>query len=375
MEMEKSAIGSYSMKGGTGRHSYVHNSSLQRRGIDLSQGMTKEAIAKEFNVENQLMNNPSATFRIVDLGCSVGPNCYIAINDIIEAIDLKFKSYFQGLELKQNVTPEFQVYFNDKASNDFNTLFALIPLEKRFFASGVPGSFYGRLFPRASIHFVNSSTALHWLSRVPKEAGDINSSAWNKGRIHYTNAPKEVFQDYSAQYVMDMEAFLLSRGHEIVCGGLMFILVPAVPDETLVSQTSPGVLLDVLGSCLMEMAKMNIVDEAKVDSFNLTVYFTSPKQVKEVVERTGYFTAERLEKLETVFPQSSSAVQIISNHTRALVEEIIKQNFGLSDNALHKLFDLYSKKLVDSLSVFTESEDKSFQMFLVLKRNDFIIAS
>ncbi|KAI3839139.1 hypothetical protein MKX03_032769 [Papaver bracteatum] len=357
------------MKGGTGRHSYVHNSSLgtqslspfSSRGIDLSQGMTKEAIAKEFNVENQLMNNPSATFRIVDLGCSVGPNCLIAINDIIEAIDLKFKSYFQGLELKRNVTPEFQVYFNDKASNDFNTLFALIPLEKRYFASGVPGSFYGRLFPRSSIHFVNSFTALHWLSRVPKEAGDINSSAWNKGRIHYTNAPKEVFQDYSSQY--------------IVCGGLMFILVPAVPDETLVSQTSPGVLLDVLGSCLMEMEKMNIVDEAKVDSFNFPVYFTSPKQVKEVVERTGYFTAERLEKLETVFPQSSSVVQIISNHTRALVEEIIKQHFGLSDNALHKLFDLYSKKLVDSLSVFTESEDKSFQMFLVLKRNDFIIAS
>lgn len=168
----------------------------------------------------------------------------------------------------QTVTPEFQVYFNDKASNDFNTLFASIPLEKRYFAAGVLGSFHGRLFPRASLHFVNSSTALHWLSRVPKEAGDINSSARNKGRIHYTNASNEVVQAYTAQYVLNMEAFLFARAHEIICGGLMFILVPAIPDDTLASQESIGLLLDVLGTCLMEMAKMEILDEAKVDSFN-----------------------------------------------------------------------------------------------------------
>ncbi|XP_026458995.1 probable S-adenosylmethionine-dependent methyltransferase At5g38780, partial [Papaver somniferum] len=180
----------------------------------------------------------------------------------------------------------FQVYFNDKASNDFNTLFASIPLKKRYFAAGVPGSFHGRFFPRASLHFVNSSTALHWISRVPKEAGDINSSKWNKGRIHYTNASNKVLQAYSAQYVRDMEAFLLARGNEIVCDGLMFILVPAIPDETLASATSIGVLLDVLGSCLMEMANMEILDEAKVDFFNLPVYLTSPKQVKELVEKT-----------------------------------------------------------------------------------------
>ncbi|KAI3932741.1 hypothetical protein MKW92_028007 [Papaver armeniacum] len=360
------------MKGGTGQHSYVQNSSFQRRGIDLSRGIIKEAIAKEFNDENQLMNNPNTTFRIVDLGCSVGSNSLISVNAIIEAMDLKFESYFQGLQLKQTATPEFQVYFNDIASNDFNTLFRLIPLEKRYFAAGVPGSFYGRLFPRASLHFVISSTALHWLSRVPKEIGDINSSAWNKGRIHYSNASKEVLQAYSAQYVMDMEAFLLARGHEIVCGGLMFILVPAIADETLISQTSPGLLLDVLGSCLMELAKTDIVDEAKVDSFNMPSYLTSPKQVKELVERNGCFTIERLEILETLFPPASGA-QILTNHMRAASEEIFKQHFGFSDDDLDKLFDLYSERLVDPLTIFTKSEDKSFQMFLVLKRNSVTI--
>ncbi|KAI3845193.1 hypothetical protein MKX03_024851 [Papaver bracteatum] len=322
--------------------------------------MIKEAIAKEFDVENHQMNNPNTTLRIVDLGCSVGSNSLISVNAIIEAIDLKFESHFQGLQLKQTATLEFQVYFNDIASNDFNTLFASIPLEKRYFAAGVPGSFHGRLFPRASLHFVNSSTALHWLSRVPKgPVGDINS-AWNKGRIHYSNAPDEVFQAYSAQYVMEMEAFLLARGHEIVCGGLMFILVPVMADETLLSQTSPGLLLDVLGSCLMELAKMDIVDEAKIDSFNMPSYLTSPKQVKELI-------------LEILLPPASGA-QILTNHMRAGSEEIFKQHIEFGDGDLEKFFYLYSERLVDPLSIFNKLEDKSFQMFLVLKRNSVSIA-
>ncbi|XP_026458996.1 farnesoic acid carboxyl-O-methyltransferase-like [Papaver somniferum] len=169
-----------------------------------------------------------------------------------------------------------------------------------------------------------------------------------------------------------MEAFLLDRAHEIVCGGLMFILVPAIADETLLSKPSPGLLLDVLESCLMELAKMDIVDEAKLDSFNMPSYITSPEQVEELVERTRCFTIERLERLETLFPLSSGA-KILANHMRSASEEIFKQHFGFSDDDLDKLIELYSERLVDPLSIFTKSEDKSFQMFLVLKRNSDIV--
>ncbi|CAA3032622.1 SAM dependent carboxyl methyltransferase, partial [Olea europaea subsp. europaea] len=36
------------------------------------------------------------------------------------------------------------------------------------FISCVPGSFYGRLFPKKSLHFVHSSSSLHWLSQCLK---------------------------------------------------------------------------------------------------------------------------------------------------------------------------------------------------------------
>lgn len=74
--------------------------------------------------------------------------------------------------------PEFQVYLNDLPGNDFNTLFRSLPafyekLKKEkgressaCFIAGVPGSFYGRLFPTGSLDFIHSSSSLHWLSQA-----------------------------------------------------------------------------------------------------------------------------------------------------------------------------------------------------------------
>lgn len=51
-----------------------------------------------------------------------------------------------------------------------------------------------------------------------------------------------------------MENFLNARAEELVSGGLMVILIPALPDGVLMSQTSSGMTYDLLGSCLMDMA-------------------------------------------------------------------------------------------------------------------------
>ena len=63
-------------------------------------------------------------------------------------------------------------------SNDFNFIFKLLPsfyqkLEESYgrgsrscFIAAMPGSFYGRLFPDNSMHFIHSSYSLHWLSQV-----------------------------------------------------------------------------------------------------------------------------------------------------------------------------------------------------------------
>lgn len=74
--------------------------------------------------------------------------------------------------------PELRVLLNDLPGNDFNRVFIALPefyakLRKESgigsegcFVSAGAGSFYSRLFPAKSLHFVHSSSCLHWLSQV-----------------------------------------------------------------------------------------------------------------------------------------------------------------------------------------------------------------
>ena len=109
--------------------------------------------------------------RIADLGCSSGPNTLTVASDILDTIDATSRCL-------NKKPPVFQVFLNDLPGNDFNTIFQSLPsfydrLEKEkganfgpCFITGMPGSFYGRLFPNNFIHIIHSSYSVHWLSQV-----------------------------------------------------------------------------------------------------------------------------------------------------------------------------------------------------------------
>ena len=113
------------------------------------------------------------TFCIAELGCSSGPNAVIAAENITKI--LKARYLYAGMTV-----PQFQIFFNDLPASDFNSLFRILPsfsansdqqneggvAERSYFAAGVAGSFYGRLFPDKALHFAHSSFGLHWLSQV-----------------------------------------------------------------------------------------------------------------------------------------------------------------------------------------------------------------
>lgn len=225
---------------------------LQKQFADLVKNKIVEVISAKLDVKSPCSVS-SVPFTLADLGCSVGPNTVIAMQNFMEAIKLKYQD--QGPAHSQ-ILPQFQVFFNDQVLNDFNTLFRSLPQDRQYFAAGVAGSFYGRLFPESSIHFVYSSTALHWLSRVPEELRDRNSAAWNKGRIHYTSAPDEVIKAYSAHFAKDMQIFFDDRAKEIVSGGMMVLIIPASDDKLPRSQDAVGITFNCMASSLMDMVKL-----------------------------------------------------------------------------------------------------------------------
>ncbi|KAI7994149.1 Loganic acid O-methyltransferase [Camellia lanceoleosa] len=189
--------------------------------LAILKALINDVIANKLYVQSFF--STSNTFRIVDLGCSLGPNTFVAMQNVIEAVEHKYQS--KGLESK---IPEFQVFFNDHVTNDFNTLFTTLPLEKQYFVAGVPGSFHGRLFPEASLYVVHSSYALHWPSKVPTEVLNKDSPAWNKGKIFYTSGSDEVANAFAAQFAEDMENFLNVRAREIMARRMIILIVPSI---------------------------------------------------------------------------------------------------------------------------------------------------
>ncbi|KAF8021160.1 hypothetical protein BT93_G1556 [Corymbia citriodora subsp. variegata] len=357
---EAAAAESYPMNGGDGTFSYNKNSYFQRAVTNVARATIDEVIAEKLDVKR--FSSALTTFRIADLGCSVGPNTFLAVQSIIEGVRHKYK--LQGLSAQ---LPDFEVLFNDHASNDFNTLFASLPSDRPYYAAGVPGSFHGRLFPKASLHFAHSSCALNWLSKVPKELVDPNSPAFNKGRIHYKSAQREVSDAYTYQFAKDMATFLKARGEEIVSGGIMVLVMPGIASGIPYSRAPSGVMVDLLGFSLMDMAKEGIISEAQVDSFNLPVYAPSPDEMTVLVESIGCFSIERMDLAAPgVKIDESVRGHACMLHLRAAVEGIISKHYG--SEIIDDLFDRFLGKTRE----FSDRLNSAFlhgrQLIVILKR-------
>ncbi|KAL2895632.1 Salicylate carboxymethyltransferase, partial [Bienertia sinuspersici] len=172
----------------------------------------REKVIREF----YCMEQPTTTLCIADLGCSSAEqNTLSIVSDLIEIVDKTRRELEHG-------SLGYQISLNDLQGNDFNTLFRSIrrfnqKLKEKLgddfgncFVNGVPGSFYGRLFPNNSLHVVHSSTCLHWLSQVPEGIED------NKNNIFMARtSPANVHNAYYEQFQKDFLAFLHCRAQEV----------------------------------------------------------------------------------------------------------------------------------------------------------------
>ncbi|CAK7326825.1 unnamed protein product [Dovyalis caffra] len=357
--------GSLSMKGGDGIYSYAKNSSFQRKSADVVREKIDEAIAEKLDMKS--LCSRGSRFHIADFGCSTGPNTFIAMQNILESIERKYQS-----QCPTGQIPEFQVFFNDQVSNDFNTLFTTLPLDRKYFVAGVPGPFHGRLFPASSLHFAYSSTALHWLSKVPEVLLDKNSPSFNKGRIYCTSTLDKVVDAYSSQFAKDIKIFLEARAKELVAGGMLVMIMPAKRNENPHCQTGMGMCIEYLESSFLDMVNEGIISEAKVDSFNLPLYEASLEEMMELIQRNGSFNIEKMElttvaKGESTFENYSPyTVQMLKMHMRAGLEEIISKHFGTE--IIDDLFDRYAIKLENLFHRLQSGKGKGTQMFVILKR-------
>ncbi|KAK6802303.1 hypothetical protein RDI58_000083 [Solanum bulbocastanum] len=337
---------SFPMNAGDDPYSYSKNSHLQREVLDGAKEMMKEVIIEHLDIKNMLSS--SNKFCIIDLGCSIGPNTFNSMQHVVQVVKDKYHD---------NIL-EFQVFFNDHVNNDFNTLFRSLPIDRSYYPFGVPGSFHGRLLPSQSIHVAHCSSAIHWLSKTPKELLDEKSPSWNKGLIHYIGASNiEVMNAYVAQFEKDMEMFFNARAEEIVPGGMMVLISPQLSEH----------LLKFFGSSLMDLVNEGKLDEFLVNSFNVPVYFPSIEDMTKVVEKNDCFSIERIElthpKSKLVDEADAKTLMI---NLRAVLEGLFINHFG---SKIAK--EAFTRTILksDEISAWMKiNYKKACQLFIALKR-------
>ncbi|XP_047965575.1 loganic acid O-methyltransferase-like [Salvia hispanica] len=275
------------------------------------------------------------------------------MHTIIEAVKQKYESP----DLK---TPEFYVWFNDIVSNDFNTLFSSLPPDRSYEILAVPGDFHPRLLPQSSIHFAYAAWSLHWLSEVPKAAEGLKSLIWSGGEN------EEVYAAYLNQFERDLEAFLKCRAVEMVKGGIMALLIPALPAHwDPQKEFTVGTLADLLRSSLLDMVKKGRLCKARSETFNFPCYTPTSEELRAMLQKSNNFNIEKMEILKT------RTLLTIDGHVaffRAVKQNMFMHEFG--DEIIDETFDLLKKKLQYSLAYANPSNDKTIVVVVILKRND-----
>ncbi|KAI7756430.1 hypothetical protein M8C21_002678 [Ambrosia artemisiifolia] len=361
-----------------------------RMGIMKTKGVIEQAIS---DLCHNNVNFPK-TLVMADLGCSLGPNTLLVGSMVINAVAKT--SLEMGLK-----SPEVQINLNDLPTNDFNTIFvALQELQENItnekmrdvhhqpvcYFSGVPGSFFGRLFPMKSLNFVHSSYSLQWLSQVRlrfsfgaticiyinvkcqfKQLPDLEEM--NKGSIYLSNTtPESVSRAYFEQFQKDFLHFLRCRSEEVMAGGRMVLTLAGRTTDDPRGEES-YYLWRPFAMALQDMVDEGLVEEEKFDSFNLPQYTASPTEIMNLVKMEGSFTIDHLEIFDVNWEawkrkkndndNDNDAIELketrddgvgygVAKAIRAGIEPLVANHFG--EAILDDVFKRYGKILTDRRS-------------------------
>jgi indole-3-acetate O-methyltransferase len=389
MERVKSLENVLAMNGGDGDTSYARVSlSYQLRTIQVIKPLLEREICEHMSFDN--LKGEDGVFRVADLGCATGINTLLVVDTIVRAVQTKCSS--RSFEV-----PEFQVYFADLPSNDFNSLLRSLPPHERltdrahkkdederyfseppetrsYFAAVISGTFYKRLFPSRSLHFCHTSSSLHWLSQVPNSVVDRSSPDWNGGAIHIST--DDVGAAYLSQFRKDFSAFLAARAEEMVPGGYMFVCLTGRNSADLKEQGAIGHISHHMEAAFNELVKEGVIEKEKVDSFNLPLFCPNVEEFEsivktetsfEIVESVKLFSGLPLHPISEVTKGDEEMFgRTVANGYRAAFENLVRAQLG-SDGLTNEFYLRIEKMAAAKCQEYLRNRCDQLVAFLVRK--------
>ncbi|XP_051222990.1 anthranilate O-methyltransferase 2 [Lolium perenne] len=345
------------MATGNGENSYAVNSRLQEKAILETWPVLRKAVEEVYTS----LSTRWSTIVVADLGCSSGPNTLRFVTEVIGAI----RAYTQKSEEHARGV-EVQFFLNDLPGNDFNLVFRSLEHFEGIagrkeapphYVAGLPGSYYGKLFPRQSVHLFHSSYSLMWRSKVPPELSTCTHL--NEGNIYIGNTtPPTVIKLFQEQFRKDFELFLILRSRELVSGGRMLLTFLGRKSEEMLMHGEVSSMLELVAKSLQHLVQKGRVEKKKLDSFNLPYYAPSMKEVNTLIKKNGLFNVEQIKLFESnwdpqddldgdVVLDSASSGKNVAQCIRAVLEPLIVDHFG--QDIIDELFMVFAATIAKHL--------------------------
>jgi hypothetical protein len=221
-----------------GKGAYNKHAALPAGGAALALPFLEEA------VRNLALDGGNRPVIIGDYGSSQGKNSLAPMQLVVKHLRPRIGS-----------SRPIVVFHIDQPTNDFNSLFEVLATDPDRYALGEPNvfpcaigrSFYERVLPPESVQLGWCSYAAVWLSRIPTLIADHFIS------LRSTDAVRAAFERQAAH---DWRNFLELRASELLPGGRLVVVLPALADDG--SSGFEGIM-DHANSVLAEMVQAGVI--------------------------------------------------------------------------------------------------------------------
>jgi hypothetical protein len=217
-----------------GKGAYNKYAALPAGGAALALPFLGEAVR---NLEFDAGDRPIV---IADYGSSQGKNS-------LAPMQLAVKS----LRLRVGPSRPVVVFHVDQPTNDFNSLFQVLATEPdsyalretNVFPCAIGRSFYEAVLPPDSVHLGWCSYAAVWLSRIPTLI---------PGHFISLRSTDSVRAEFARQAARDWSEFLCLRASELLPGGRLVVVLPALADD---GSSGFEAIMDHANAVLAEMVE------------------------------------------------------------------------------------------------------------------------
>ncbi|KAJ6873977.1 hypothetical protein NC651_032729 [Populus alba x Populus x berolinensis] len=181
----------------------------------------------------------------------------------------------------------------------------------------------------------------------------------NKGNIYLAKtSPPGVHKAYLNQFEKDFTAFLRSRSEEMIPGGCTVLTIHGRDENNDSSVKHSPTIWDFFGMMLNDMVLEGLIEESKLDSFNIPFYGALAEEVRDVIQAEGSFTIKRLESFHVSWDASIddryrdttdkyTKSMFVAKRIRAVMEAILARNFG--DEIVDVMFQRFSIKIGETM--------------------------